>query len=138
MQLCFEYVVVGLGNHFISPDENLEVVQCFVDFVEYVLKNKSPFLLTKEKLSIACADLNYFRQSIYEVLLQPVLSWELVVIPLCFFAQIIQVLSHTNQDGYGHLLVMYQVIREFDLNDWVKKQKGDWQSFLDKLSQIVK
>jgi len=92
-------------------------------------------VLTKDELTIACFDEDYFAE-LLEQKLNNGLSWDVFVTAFVLFAAVVREISNYNAEGFYHLNKLQNVFRKYRLTDWVANQPGKWTSFIQYCKRV--
>ncbi len=110
-----------------SNDSLCDIVECVILLVN---RTVTMHVLTKYDLINSCVDKDYFAE-LLEQKLNSGLSWDVFVTAFVLFVAVVHERSKYNLEGFYHLVKIQDVFRKYRLNDWVEKQPGKWNAFVD-------
>ncbi|KAH3774866.1 hypothetical protein DPMN_176259 [Dreissena polymorpha] len=115
-----------------SNDTLCDIVECVILLVNSTV---TMHVLTKDELTIACFDEDYFAE-LLEQKLNNGLSWDVFVTAFVLFAAVVREISNYNAEGFYHLNKLQNVFRKYRLTDWVANQPGKWSSFVQYCKRV--
>ncbi|KAH3725969.1 hypothetical protein DPMN_051824 [Dreissena polymorpha] len=115
-----------------SNDTLCDIVECVILLVNSTV---TMHVLTKDELTIACFDEDYFAE-LLEQKLNSGLSWDVFVTAFVLFVAVVNELSKYNLEGFYHLVKIQDVFRKYRLTDWVANQPGKWTSFVQYCKRV--
>ena len=133
-----EYVLVCLANYFGAgeyPDINKEMNQMLNEIIDHIHQNSNYLLQQKlgdvgycKHVLQCCTDERLYFETAKSLLSTGDGVWSQLMLTFMFFAKLISVKSILGMNCYAELLHTQALVKQYDINRYIRNQSGDWKT----------
>ena len=151
MFVACEYVTVCIGNSFsgdhTKTDMDIDdVIEKLIPFLEEFCSHEIYSYITRHELQCACFDPRYFSSILCRVMETRAinaediycLDWNSVLVLFGIFAKTVKCSLVLKHGSYHHLIEFNKVLKMYEVNKWIQRQRGQWDALLDYLQAVKK